>query len=96
MPERLTGFDFEIVKNSGGVLVKPNIPSNESIDGKLLVKSISPSGAVYIRLLDDLPDDSIDAMLEVPAFGEQTTDTFLPEYLRNDDVVVVADENPFF
>ena len=94
LPEGLKDIDFEIVKNSGGVLVKPNIPPNKSIDGKLLLKSISPSGAVYIRLLDELPDDSIDAVLDVPAFGEQITDTFLPENVRNDDVVVIADENP--
>ena len=95
LPEGLKDIDFEIVKNSGGVLVKPNIPPNKNIDGKLLLKSISPSGAVYIRLLDDLPDDSIDALLEVPAFGELITDTFPPENLRNDDVVVVVDENAF-
>ena len=94
LPEELKDIDFEIVKNSGGILVKPNIPPNKSIDGNLLLKSISPSGAVYIRLLDELPDDSIDALLDVPAFGELITDTFLPENVRNDDVVVIADENP--
>ena len=51
---------FEIVKNSSGSLVKPNIPRNKVIDAQLLFRSIAPSGGVYVRLLAGKPTDDED------------------------------------
>lgn len=64
-------MDFEIVKNSGGAIVKPNLPPNKRVDSKLLLRSIAPTGAVYLRLLDDITsdDDDDDFLLELPVFG---------------------------
>ena len=42
------GFSFEIVINCSGTLVPPNIPSGCRIDSKLLIKSIAPTGCIYI------------------------------------------------
>ena len=58
-------------KNCAGSLVKPNIPQNKKVDAKLFSKSIAPSGCIYLRLLNYLPDsDSDDARLVTPAFGD--------------------------
>lgn len=65
---QMEGFCFEIVKNCSGTLVPPNIPSGRRIDSKLLLKSIAPSGCVYIRLLAELPDDESDDMLSYSVF----------------------------
>ena len=46
----------------------PNIPSGRRIDSKLLLKSIAPSGCIYIRLLAELPDES-DDMLNYSIFS---------------------------
>ena len=60
--------------------MKPNIPQYKKVDAKLLTKSIAPSGCIYLRLLNDLPDsDSEDDCLDTPAFGDSQrhiTDTF--------------------
>ena len=48
---------FEVVKNSSGRLVKPNITRNKAIDSQLLFRSIAPSGGVYVRLLAGKPSD---------------------------------------
>ena len=40
----------------------PNIPSGRRIDSKLLLKSIAPSGCIYIRLLAELLDESDDML----------------------------------
>jgi len=66
----MEGLRFEIVKNCGGTLVTPNIPSGKKIDANLLFKSISPTGHIIIRLLDYLPhvDKEIEDMLSKPAF----------------------------
>ena len=56
----MQGFCFKIMKNCSGTLVAPNIPSGRRIDSKLLLKSIAPSGCIYIRLLAELPDESDD------------------------------------
>ena len=61
-------FSFEIVKNCSGTLVPPNIPSGRRIDSKLLVKSIAPTGCIYIRLLAELPDEGADDMLSYSVF----------------------------
>ena len=57
---QMKGFCFEIKKNCSGTLVAPNIPSGRRIDAKLLLKSIAPTGCIYIRLLAELPDESDD------------------------------------
>lgn len=61
-------FGFEIVKNCSGTLVSPNIPSGRRIDSKLLLKSIAPTGCIYIRLSAELPDEETDRMLSYSAF----------------------------
>ncbi len=63
--------DFEIVKKSSGTLLKPNIPNGKKIDAKLLLKSIAPSGSIYLRLLyknDPSASDSSDECLQVSLF----------------------------
>ncbi|KAJ7389599.1 Fibronectin type 3 and ankyrin repeat domains protein 1, partial [Desmophyllum pertusum] len=67
----MEGMYFEIVKNSGGTLLRPNLPTGKDIDSKLLLKSIAPSGCVYLRLLEELPEsmmDPSDKQLEVSPF----------------------------
>ena len=54
-PMECRDFPFEIVKNCNGNLVIPNLPSGRKIDAKLLLRSISPTGCVYLRLLQELP-----------------------------------------
>ena len=46
--DNIEGMLFEIVKNSGGTLIRPKIPAGKEIDAKLLLKSIAPSGCIYI------------------------------------------------
>ena len=64
----MEGFCFEIMKNCSGTLVTPNVPSGRKIDSKLLLKSIAPTGCIYIRLLAELDDES-DEMLEHSVFS---------------------------
>jgi len=45
----MEGFYFEIVKNSGGTLLRPNIQAGKEIDSKLLLKSMAPSGWIHLR-----------------------------------------------
>ena len=73
----MEGLYFEIVKNSGGTLIRPNLPAGKDIDAKLLLKSIAPSGWVYLRLLEELPDsfmDPSDKKLLVSPFAVEDTD----------------------
>eukprot|EP00794_Sanderia_malayensis_P008538 gene8538-9450_t len=76
LPEQwMVDVGFEIVKNSCGSLVKPNIPRNKSIDSNLLFRSIAPSGAIYMRLLagkpfDDNQDNNIDFEIETISMNE--------------------------
>ena len=59
----MEGFCFKIMKNCSGMLVAPNIPSGRRIASKLLLKSIAPSGCIYInRLLAELLDESADML----------------------------------
>ena len=52
---------FEILKNSGGTLIRPNLPAGKDIDAKLLLKSIAdPSGWVHLRMLGELLDSFMD------------------------------------
>ena len=49
------------MKNSGGTLIRPNLPAGKDIDAKLLLKSIAdPSGWVHLRLLGELLDSFMD------------------------------------
>ena len=64
---QMEGFCFEIM-NCSGTLVTPNVPSGRKIDSKLLLKSIAPTGCIYIRLLAELDDES-DEMLEHSVFS---------------------------
>ena len=77
---QMEGFCFEIMKNCSGTLVAPNIPSGRRIDSKLLLKSIVPTGCIYIRLLAELPDES-DDMLHHSIFSipENQTKTSLAD-----------------
>ena len=67
---------YEIMKNSSETLVEPNIPIGRKIDSKRLLKSIAPTGYIYIRLLAELPDES-DDMLHYSIFNipENQTET---------------------
>ena len=68
----LEGMYFEIVKNCGGTLLRPNLPRGKEIDSKLLLKSIAPSGCLYLRLLEELPAsmlDPSDKLLEASPFA---------------------------
>ena len=76
LPGYMEGLYFEIVKNSGGTLIRPNLPAGKDIDAKLLLKSIAPSGWVYLRLLEELPDsfmDPSDKKLLVSPFAVEDT-----------------------
>ena len=72
----MEGLYFEIVKNSGGTLLRPKIQAGTEIDSKLLLKSIAPSGWIYVRLLEELPSmiDPSDKQLEVPVFEVPESD----------------------
>ena len=63
----MEGFCFEIVKNCSGTLVSPNIPRGRRIDSILLLKSIAPTGCIYVGLLE-LPDEGTDDMLSYSVF----------------------------
>ena len=67
----MEGMYFEIVKNCGGTLLRPNLPREKEIDSKLLLKSIAPSGCSYLRILEELPSmlDPSDKQLEVSVFA---------------------------
>ena len=47
---RVEPAEIELIRT----LVRPNIPAGKQIDAKLHLKSISPAGIVYIRLLEEL------------------------------------------
>ena len=68
---------FEIVKNSGGTLTRPNLSAGKDIDAKLLLKSIAdPSGWVHLTLLEELLDsfmDPSDKKLLVSPFAVEDT-----------------------
>ena len=54
---------FEIVKNAEGAVVIPHLPVGNRIDTKILLKSIAPTGTIYLRLLED-PIDAYSDMTE--------------------------------
>jgi len=85
----MEGLYFEIVKNSGGTLIRPNIQAGKEIDSKLLLKSIAPSGWIYLRLLEELPSmtDPSDRQLEVPAFEVPESDMFSSDFSGRDNLL---------
>ena len=52
-PDYCKEAGFEFVKNCGGSVVRPNLPPNRTIDSGLLLKSVAPYGAIYLRLLTE-------------------------------------------
>ena len=84
----MEGLYFEIVKNSGGTLLRPNIQAGKEIDSKLLLKSIAPSGWIYLRLLEELPSmiDPSDKQLEVPVFEIPESDRLSSDASGRDDL----------
>ena len=84
----MEGLYFEIVKNSGGTLLRPNIQAGKEIDSKLLLKSIAPSGWIYLRLLEELPSmiDPTDKQLEVPVFEVPESDMLSSDASGRDDL----------
>ena len=84
----MEGLYFEIVKNSGGTLLRPNIQAGKEIDSKLLLKSIAPSGWIYLRLLEELPYmiDPTDKQLEVPVFEVPESDMLSSDASGRDDL----------
>ena len=84
----MEGLYFRIVKNSGGTLIRPNIQAGKKIDSKLLLKSIAPSGWIYLRLLEELPSmiDPSDRQLEVPVFEVPESDMFSSDFSGRDNL----------
>ena len=57
---------FQIMKNCHGSIIPPNIPNGRKIDAALLLRSIAPTGCIYVQLMDDpLPDN----ILEIPTIS---------------------------
>ena len=77
LPDYVERMYFEIVKNSGGTLIRPNLPAGKDIDAKLLLKSTAdPSGWVHLRLLGELLEsfmDPSDKKLLVSPFAVENT-----------------------
>jgi len=83
----MEGWYFKIVKNSGGTLLRPNIQAGKEIDSKLLLKSIAPSGWIYLRLLEELPSMiNSDKQLEVPVFEVPESDKLLSDASGRDNL----------
>ncbi|PFX17372.1 hypothetical protein AWC38_SpisGene18315 [Stylophora pistillata] len=84
---------FEIVKNCGGTLLTPNIPSGKKIDATLLFKSISPTGHIIVKLLDYPPhvDKEIEEMLSKSVFDFDHKES---EIDNNDVILVEAKHQP--
>ena len=81
LPGYVERMYFEILKNSGGTLIRPNLPGGKDIDAKLalLLKSIAdPSGWVHLRLIGELLDSFMDPrdkkLLVSPFAVEDTVD----------------------
>ena len=64
IPNDLKDVPFQIMKNCHGSIIPPN---GRKIDSSLLLRSIAPTGSIYIQLLDDPIPNNI---LEIPAFEQ--------------------------
>ena len=57
----------------------PNLPPGKQIDSKLLLKSVCPSGCLFIRLLEEVPSSSSnDEFLYASPFNEDATPSLHP------------------
>ena len=52
------------MKNVSGVLVKPTLASGVRINANILLKSIAPTGAVYVRLLVEDGPGEVDSGIQ--------------------------------
>lgn len=84
LPSKMVGLPFEVVKNCAGVLIQPNLPSGREIDGTVLYKSISPTGAIYVRLLEEVYEEFDDDEIF-------NTAVFRSDIKNVDDVVNLSD-----
>jgi hypothetical protein len=73
----LKDLSFQIMKNCAGTLIIPNIPSGKKIDSNLLLKSISPSGCIYLQLLEEIVYQD-DDMFDRSPFEKKDDDVFQP------------------
>ena len=48
LPEDCKGIEFEFMKNVSGALIRPTLVSGVRVNGNILRKSISSTGAVYV------------------------------------------------
>lgn len=48
LPEDCKGIEFEFMKNVSGALMRPTLASGVRVNGNILLKSISSTGAVYV------------------------------------------------
>lgn len=91
----LEGVGFEIMKNSSGTLLRPNIPTGKKIDAKLLLKSIAPSGCIYLRPLYELKREPADDMFPEDDLSQvsEHTDIFILPTSTPPPVVPVTNVN---
>ena len=75
-PEECKGTEFEFVKNVSGVLLKPTLASGV----RILLKSIAPTGAVYVRLLVEDDPDEVDSGIQ------RSLDKFISKVNENNQV----------
>ena len=74
LPIGFKNVPFQIMKNCHGSIIPPNIPNGRKIDAALLLRSIAPTGCIYVQLMDDpLPDDILEITTLSPTV-EQTID----------------------
>ena len=87
-PEECKGTEFEFVKNVSGVLVKPTLASGVRINANVLLKSIAPTGAVYVHLLVEDDPDEVDSGIQ------RSLDEFISELNEDNQVesIIVQDE----
>ena len=78
-PNDFKDVPFQIMKNVHGSIIPPNIPNGRKIDSALLLRSIAPTGSIYIQLLDDPIPDNI---LDIPAFQQSIPN----EEVKTEDV----------
>ena len=48
LPEDCKGIEFKFMKNVSGALMRPTLASGVRVNGNILLKSISSTGAVYV------------------------------------------------
>ena len=53
LPTGLKNLGFQIMKNCHGSIIPPNISNGRKSDAALLLRSIAPTGCIYVQLRDD-------------------------------------------